>query len=124
MDKDRRAYLTEYQRNTLRKKKKRVELLLDPKQVKALDGAAGNKKLGPFILSAALAYIEGEYIIPDEDRIRSLELQLRRIGTNINQIAKKANREGVDADSIAAAANLLPELERALSQIFRNPEKR
>ena len=126
MDKDRREYLTTYQREELRKKKKRVELLLEPAEHQVLYRSAQShgKKLSPFIKSAALAYLNNEYLVPDEDRVRSFELQLRRIGTNINQIARKANREGIDPGVLSNATDLLRELESLLSASFRSPKQK
>ena len=120
---NRRQYLTDYQRDTLRKKKKRVELLLDPSdhQILSLSARGHRERLSPFIIKAALAYLDKTYLPPAEDDVRQLELHLRRIGTNINQLAKKGNREGISTASLKTAASKVRELEALITDALRDP---
>ena len=126
-DKDRRAYLTTYQRD-FRKRKKRVDLLFEKEEYAQLErvarrhGYAG--KVGAFIREASLAYIRGTYLVPDEERVRGLELALRRIGTNINQITRHAHTAGVEEREIDEIRQRLRELEETVGKLFRQPQRK
>lgn len=124
---DRREYFTAYQRE-LRQRKKRVDILFDKEDFATLERAARRhgygRKTGAFIRDAALAYLHREYIVPDQDAIRQLELGIRRIGNNLNQIARKANTVGIEPSDLDAIREHLATLEHEVSTALRNPSER
>ena len=121
----RREYLKRYQRE-LRRRMRRVELLFDQADYDRLQRAAQrhHMKMAPFIRASVLAYLNGVYIVPDEERVRQLELGLRRVGTNINQITARMHRAGFDPSVITELHQHLAELEDELTRAFRDPPQR
>ena len=120
---DRRKYLTEYQRG-LRKRKKRVDLLLDYQDYERIEAAASrhNMKVGPFIRACVEAYLDKRFLVPEQEPVRQLELGIRRIGSNVNQIARRVNAQGeAQVLDVAEMNRFLVELEGAISQALREP---
>lgn len=121
----RRMYRRRYQAD-LRARTRRVELVLKKPDAKELESAAKEHgmPLATFIRHASLAYARQTYIVPDPETVRELEIGLRRIGTNVNQIAKHANTERqVTTLDLERVWDLLEELESVVSEAFRNPSR-
>ena len=118
----RREYMRDYQRKR-RAGKKRVELLYGLDEYRRLEREARGhgRKVAPFIKACADAYLKKAYVVPDEDGVRELRLAVRRVGTNVNQIARKANRSGLDSHDIEQALELIYELEDRIGEALRNP---
>ena len=119
---ERRTYLTKYQRETLRKKKKRLELLLEPEDHEYLSAEARrhHMKIGPFVTAAAIAYRTGAFVLPDEAKVIKLEQLLRNIGNNLNQVARGVNRDGDLVDPEQLYTYHLA-VEESVSDALRNP---
>jgi hypothetical protein len=85
----RRQYRKEYQSN-YRKEHTRLEIALTEAQDRRLSEAAERHhiKRSAFVRKAAFSYLDRRYIVPDPELVRNLELSIRRIGTNLNQIAR------------------------------------
>ena len=120
----RREYMREYMKKR-RVGKKRVELVYDLDEYRRLEreARAHGRKVASFIKACAEAYLKKTYVVPDEELVRELRLALRRIGTNINQIARKANQAGLGYPDIEQALNLVYELEDRVGEAFRNPRE-
>lgn len=118
----RRRYLREYMRKR-RAEQKRVEVVYSLDEYRRLEreARAHGQKVAPFIKACAEAYLEKSYVVPDEERVHELRLALRRIGTNVNQIARKANRSGLGSHDIEQALALIYELEDRVGEALRNP---
>ena len=123
-DPERREYLKHYQRK-LRRRMRRVEMLLDPDEYERIKSAARhhNMKLTPFMRACIQAYLKKSYVVPDEEVVRDLRRALRSIGNNVNQIARRANRDGVEHQDLADVIGLIYELEDRIGEAFRNPEE-
>ncbi len=116
-----RKYLQE-----LRRTYTRVDLMIPPEEAIVIQSAARKHgiKVGKLLRVATLAYLNQEFVVPDPEVVRALELQIRRIGTNINQIARAANRSrSVSTQNIEDAFHLLAELEDVIDQAFRHPDQ-
>lgn len=124
VDDGRRQYMREYQRR-VRTHQKRVELVFAEEEYVRLRQAAKahGQKLSPFLKACINGYLERRYIVPADSKVRVLELELRRIGTNINQLARKANRDGVEVQDIEEALELVYRLEDAVTEAMRNPDE-
>ena len=120
----RRQYMREYMKKR-RAGKKRVELTYSLDEYRRLERHARfhGHKVAPFIKACAEAYLEKSYVVPDEEKVQELRLALQRIGTNINQIARKANRSGLGSQDIEQALNLVYELQDQVGEALRNPRE-
>ena len=118
----RREYMRDYQRKR-RAGKKRVELVYRLDEYRRLEREAGQhgRKVAPFVKACADAYLTKSYVVPDEETVRELRLAIRRIGTNVNQIARRANRSGVEHQDLEHVVGLIYELEDRIGEAFRNP---
>lgn len=102
----------------------RVTCSLYPEQFFRLTDAATkmHTRVAPFVREAALAYIERRTLLPTslEDRLQAVTQEVRRVGTNLNQIAERANTfQRVTHDDLRVAGVLVVTLERQM-QILRH----
>jgi len=102
----------------------RVTCNLYPEQYFRLTDAATrmHSKIAPFMRDAALAYIERRTLLPAslDQRLQTVTQEIRRVGTNLNQIAARANTyQRVTHDDLRTAGNLVVSLERQM-QILRH----
>ena len=122
-DDDRLRYKREYQL-AFRKEHTRLEITLTKAQHGRLSAEAARHgmKRSAFVREALFAYLDRRYLVPDPDVVRNLELGVRRIGTNVNQLARHVNTERVAKVADVEGANkLLVELEELISSAFRKP---
>ena len=93
----RKYYLKEYKKNT---KTDRSQILLTFKksELKNLDKFCQHykKKRATLIKEIVLTYLNNENLLTDEaaENLQGVIIQLRKIGTNINQLTKLANQKG------------------------------
>ena len=109
----------------LRQKNKRVELYLTLEEWKRLSALAKahGLKLSPFLKACVLAYLEKLFILPDRKVLHDLEVGMRKIGTNINQIAYVANRESsVSANALDQLILHTKDLEALISKSLTYPD--
>jgi uncharacterized protein YukE len=86
------------------------------------NAAYHNMRLAAYIKACVYAYVNQGFIVPDNKQIQHLELLLRRIGNNVNQIARTANSvEGDTKNAVTSIQNQVNELEAELSQHLRQP---
>ncbi len=108
----------------LRKRYKRIELLVSPEENRLIEQAAKRHKRPKtrFAKDAVIAYLKGMYIVPDEQRLQDLELALKRIGTNVNQVAFVCNRNAsvLERDVVELKYHLQP-LESLIREAFARP---
>lgn len=79
-------------------------------------------KLPEYLRQCIDAYRSQTFILPNEEQIRSLEIELKRIGNNINQIAKHLNRQQRNPhSSIELVRKELEAFDQKFSRIFRAP---
>lgn len=95
---------------------RRLDIALSEREYETLESAAGGdrKKLAGFVRSRALESAKG-----DQNRAApELSPELRRIGGNINQLAKRANSgERVSQELRPVLTSLAAELQRIREQL-------
>jgi len=82
------------QKRIYRQKRKEYSLILTNHEAAELKKFAQQKKMKvpAFLKSLIKAYSKKtEYILPDDNTLQNLILEMRKIGTNINQMAKYVN---------------------------------
>jgi hypothetical protein len=102
----------------------RVTCSLYPEQFFRLTDAARkmHTHLAPFVREAALAYLDRKTLLPKslEENLRAVTREVRRVGTNLNQIAERANTfQRVTHDDLRVAGALVVTLERQM-QILKH----
>lgn len=102
----------------------RVTCNLHPEQFFKLQQVAQqfNARLAPFMRDAALAYLDRRSMLPAalEKNLTRIVQEVRRVGTNLNQIAKRANTyQRLTHDDLRKAAQLVVMMER-LVLVLRN----
>ena len=95
----------------------RVTCNLHPEQFFRLQQVAQqfNSRLAPFVRDAALAYLDRRSLLPAslEKHLTKIVQEVRRVGTNLNQIAKRANTyQRLTHDDLRKAAQLVVMMER------------
>lgn len=123
----------EYRDQYMRQKQKefrethiRKEIYLTKREFGYLKGAAEKHqmKLSRFIKKIAFAYLKQLFIVPDDTHVRNLELELRRIGNNINQVTKHVNQKSeVKEEHVQVLLVLLKKIDNKVSNALRNPSK-
>jgi hypothetical protein len=84
--------------------------------------------LAPFLRSAALAYLDSNFIVPPrlDELLARLIAETRRVGNNVNQIAAKANAlQSVSGEDIHRLKEKVADLEhvtRLLRRVIHNLE--
>lgn len=99
------------------------EIRLRPQELLLLQNAAKlhKKRITVFIKQAALAYIQGVYILPDDSQIKHFEQSFRQVSDAIHHIAQKA--QDFTADQLQEIQDLITILETSLHRIFHQPQK-
>ena len=95
-----------------------------PEERRKIDRAAKyhHMKRATFAKAALMAYLDRVFVLPSDETVRSLELGVRRIASNINQIARRVNtRRTVEHSDVAEVNRFLTDLEGLISQAFRAP---
>lgn len=125
----RRAHQKLYQKEyrKLRKQKVfRVELALTPKQHRMFlaECKKYGKSMPSLLLLLACSYLEEVFVVPNEEIIRALQIDIRRIGNNLNQVVVKINKSNtVFHSDLWKMQEMVKDLEGAISKIFREPIK-
>ena len=71
----------------------------------------------------ALAQLRKEYVVLNQDRIRGLEMDQKRIGNTVNQVIKRSHLfDHIDQRTVMEIKSLLLELEEVLRDGLRNPD--
>lgn len=102
----------------------RKEIILTKKEFSVLYKAAKKHKmkLAPFIKKAALSQVEEKYLLPSDSMVQELELAIRRIGNNVNQLVRYAHQNNyLPKETITEIQNQLNKLEEKISMAFREP---
>ena len=111
-----------------KKKHHRKELLFTNEEWKGLEMALkkhneADKNMSQFLKACIFAYLHKGFILPDDEAVQSVELELRRVGVLINQIAKKVNTNQyvIDAD-IRRIQEYFFALEAYVEESLRTPK--
>lgn len=116
------------QKRIYRQKRKEYSLILTMHEAKELKKFAQQKKMKvpAFLKSLIKAYSKKtEYILPDDNTLQNLILEMRKIGTNINQTAKYVNTNKFISQSEMDAFRVkLDELEHLIVSKLTQPVKK
>ena len=117
-----RRNLSEYQRR-YRKRRRRVDVLFEPDEYGQIKRAATrhSMKVGPFIRACVAGYLHRVYVLPDDEVLRQLQLGIRRIGTNLNQLVRRAHRAGAEPVNIDEVNRHLAALEDEIIYALQTP---
>ena len=121
------AYRKQYQKNYQDRyahEKKRLKITLSSHEYDRLkeQAEAHGQKFAAFAREAMLAYLDQRFLVPDAQKVSDLEVALRKIGNNINQIAHHTNRiERLTYGNATQLRQNLEELEDTISQSMRQP---
>ena len=110
-----RAYFNRYRKE----RKRQLNLLIEPAHHARLKRAAKahNLPLGRFVIASSLAYLGRQYLVPDPDQVRELSLELRRIGVNLNQLARLGWTSGITG----SVQEFVTALERRVTGALTDP---
>lgn len=110
-----KKYNQEYRTTHIRK-----ECLFTNEQFEKIKLSAKEYKMpvGTFIREALLAYINKKYLVKNVNEINDLILEIKRIGTNINQIAKRVNINGIQSFDEYGVYQNLYKLERVIIDLL------
>lgn len=105
-------------------RKKRRELYFEKEEYLRVfkEAERHNSKLGLFLKNCIFGYLDRQYVVPDPEQLNRIEITIRGIGNNINQIARYAN--SVRTLGIFHAKrldNLVNQLEDEISCFIKNP---
>ena len=119
----RNAYMRRYMRTYRKGKSPPFNVSLSPERRRQLKKAAKDAgyKPTPFLREAAFAYLDRRIVLPKsfEEAIAAATFEIRRIGTNINQLAHHANlRQSATLRELQQARQLLTELEAAVTRFI------
>ena len=117
-----RRNLTDYQRR-YRKRRRRVDVLFEPDEYEQIKRAATrhSMKVGPFIRACVAGYLHRVYVLPDAEAVRQLQLAIRKIGDNVNQLVRHAHRAGLEPVDIDAMNRHLATLEDEIIYALQTP---
>jgi len=92
-----------------------VEVHFDNKDYDRLVSRIGKKSIGPYIRSLTLQHLGDQSPLPVREDIQDLMLQVKRIGVNVNQVARKMNAKG-EAPEYSELAGHVQQLHSLLLQ--------
>lgn len=100
----------------------RITCNLYPDQYFQISHAARkfHSRVAPFLRDSALAYLTRRSLLPAslESNLQSLVQEIRRVGTNFNQIAARANTyQRLTHDDLRKGAQLVVQLERQVTML-------
>lgn len=118
----RKHYQRSYQK-TYQTKKRRVQVVFEKSEYQELQKAAKahNQKLTTFVRNSSLAYLNECYLLPDDTQVRALEIGLRRIGNNVNQLSRRSNSGLFKMFDAKSAKSLIQQLEIQVQKALRTP---
>jgi hypothetical protein len=116
------------QKRKYRQNRKEYALILTKNEAVQLKQFAQQKKMKvpAFVKSLIKAYGKNTgYIIPDDNTLQSLVLEIRKIGTNINQTAKYVNtNKAISQGDIITFRAQLQVLEHLIISTLKHPVKK
>lgn len=119
----RRMYLREKQRQ-YRANHRQLTISLTLKDAQAFERNAQTHgmKLATYMKASAYAYANQGFILPDNKEVQKLELLLRRIGNNVNQLTRFTHRADLSyQEALRAIQDQINRLEAELSTHLRQP---
>jgi hypothetical protein len=110
-------------------KKKTINCLLHEWQYKQIiqHAAKSGKKPTTYFRDAAMAYMAQKYVVPEDvnTSLKATIFQIRKIATNLNQIAKRTNTlQKLTLFDALKAKHAMLDLEDTIKSFIRNPSQR
>ena len=116
------------QKQAYRKNRKEYTLTLSLEESTQLEGFATvkNMQVLEFIKSLLKAYQNNTgYILPKDNTLKELVIEIRKIGNNINQITRFINtNKRISESDIKMLQELLSQLEQIIVHTMTNPTKK
>lgn len=119
----RKTYLKQYMKNYNRSHKRRnLWFTLEENALIQSEAKRQKRKPSEFAKECILAYLNQKFLVPNEDAVQEVEVQIRKIGNNINQMAHLANRNKyVGAEEIQTLKQILFHMEDQVEKTLRQP---
>ena len=118
------------EKSLVTKNRKRINCSVSKEEFKKISLQAKQADLSPtaFFKKAAFSYLENENILPktQEKILRDFIFQFRKIGNNLNQIARQTNRvkQVVNFFDLKKELQRLRSLENSVQKFIKNPPKK
>jgi len=116
------------QKQAYRKSRQEHTLIFSESEARQIESYASEKRMSvtEFIKALIKAYKrDSAYILPKDSTLKDLIIELRRVGTNINQIARYVNtNKSISEREIQHLQDSLSEMERVIIDTLLNPIKR
>ncbi len=116
-----------YMAEVYRKERRYINCVLTLEEYNLLKNhaQASGKKPTAYFREAAFAYIGKRYLVPKgvEEQLNMLVAEVRKIGGNVNQLAKRANRmQKLTVWDAVRARERINQLEDRVKAFIRNPQ--
>lgn len=120
----RKAYQKDYHQNYGQKRiRKTITLSLHEDIQLQKVAETYNLKMNDFIKETLFAYLNNVYVVPNQTQVQELILQIRKIGTNINQIARHINsHQKVEEGQLELIYSLLQQIESSIHRHLCEPD--
>lgn len=121
----RKAYQKSYHAH-YGKQRIRKTITISPQEEVQLQKAARKHgmKMNECMKHCIFAYLNNEYIVPEKKTVESLILQVRKIGTNINQVARFVNgKRYVEQQQLDVLYQMLSEIEGNIVDQLYHPDQ-
>jgi len=119
----RKQYQQTYQKN-YRKKQRRTEITWKAGEYALLHEGANlhNMRFSSFVKKAALSYLQNSYIEKHPQDIHALQMEIRAIGNQLNQITRKVNStNSVSKQDLLSTIHLVNQVEQKTISFLREP---
>jgi hypothetical protein len=127
MDNAEKRQVWREQKQAYRKNRKEYILILTPEQSLKVEELANEKQMSvqEYIRELLKVTTQGKgYVVPKDSEIKYLILEVRRIGSNINQIVKHINTvKAISIYDIQRIKERLTQLEQLILNSLNNPAK-
>jgi hypothetical protein len=120
----RKEYQKEYQKN-FRKKNIRKDIYFTPREFNRLSTLSKQhkKSVSRLCKDLVFAYIDIHFVLPDDEKIRSLELYLRGATNNLNQLVRYIHqRKELSYSDISYLKDMVNMIETKVSSALREPD--
>lgn len=116
-------YMSTY-RKEYKAKHKRVNITLTNEEYERVGQASSEsgQKVTSFVKSTLLKEVDKVYLLPEDEKVERLILQIRSIGNNINQLTRHIHRSGfISRDDINQLRVALKQVENRVEGEFAQP---
>lgn len=122
---DYRKFYVKEKQKVFRENHIRKEIILTPNEYAVLLREAQKRKikLAPFIRKSCLCYINQHFLLPSDNRLQELCLEIRKIGNGCNQLVRYFHRKrGLSEKDLNELRKMLNQLEDRISHALRQPK--